>query len=599
MGDYANDIVNSGLDREFCSGDMTAGTALTGVATATIGAERIIPEATSRSWFVILFTCIAGYLYFLGSTGLPVAHDSFDANSIRDTGAMMPYLLNQPHPLVAIFKAAVVHVEGPLQFLLLNAYCFTVGALLPLTPATMQFPNTIFAAVSVGFVFLIVRQFFSARTAFLCATIFALGPWLGITIRKAWYFNTLSCMLHGSTLYFFIRHISAPQEKFYKIAAPISLGLYIMTGLDWPCFLPSLALFLFLSFSRSGESLKPYLKRNAGYLVPVLSASVFIAASIIMTLRHGTLGFNWSRLGHPFVVFVWSFKMNSFAAIVENTLAPWGPQILLAFAGLLLYLAVIRKRPGLESTKIAFLDSVSVWLVVASAATIASSGDATYLYVLALPAAILSGLALSRLSNANMVIALVVPALFQVYVVTDKTLSFNFDKKQRVLAVACFLNEERPDLLSVGAAPVVCGTDALSVVSYMRARTISSVVPLTAANLESGPYGSHLFDVEIVKSAAQNGAVRPWFLIDTRALSDESESRDLWLRILDDPDVRWLGRFKDEGESEIMIGEFRKGAGVPLSQAPFLDVDALAATYLQKYDKIDFLGRNVEFIYHY
>lgn len=394
----------------------------------------------------------------------------------------------------------------------------------------------------------------------------------------------------------------APEEKFYRIAAPGSLAVYIMTGMDWPCFVPSLLLFLFLSFSRSGRSPKPYLKGNTFNLVPILSGSVFVILSILMTLKHGISGFDWSRLGHPLGVFVMNFKTNNFATIVEKTLLPWGPQMLLACSGLFLYVLVIRKRLRLESTEIAFLDSVCVWLVVASVATIASSGDATYLYVLALPSAILSGLAISRLSNAYAILALVILGLFQVYVVTEKTFSLQVDKKQRVLAAACFLNERRPDLLSEDVRPFVSGPDAVSVISYMRARTRSTVVPMSlTGNSESDPHGANSFDFGALrKLSSQSGEIgRPWFIIDTETLSKKNQSRDFWLGMLEHSDVCWLARFKDEGESEILIGEFRKDGGVPVSEAPFLNVDSLSATYLRKYDRINFLGNNVEFIYHY
>jgi len=162
------------------------GKAYSEVATAAICDESIIAKTMSQSSLVLVFTCITGYLYFLGSAALPLAHDSVDGTSIRDTGTMMPYLLSQPLPMIAILKAALVHVEGPVQYLLLNVYCFTIGNLVPLTPSTMQFPNTVFASVSTAFVFLICRQFFSPRTAFLCAAVLALGPWLGVTMRKAW-----------------------------------------------------------------------------------------------------------------------------------------------------------------------------------------------------------------------------------------------------------------------------------------------------------------------------------------------------------------------------------------------------------------------------
>jgi hypothetical protein len=287
---------------------------------------------------------------------------------------------------------------------------------------------------------------------------------------------------------------------------------------------------------------------------------------------------------------------------MERTILPWGPQLITACAGLILYGFATRTRWGSATIKSSFLDSLCVWLVIASIGALASSGDPTYVYVLAVPSAILSGLALSRLNNVWATAALVIMGLFQVYLVTDKTFSFEGDKKQRVLAAACFLIEHRPDLLSGEAKPFVAGADALSVASYMRARTSNVFVPKNLQNrVASYPDGPYRFEIAVLKSFSVESEeiVRPWFIIDTEVLEEQNPARDFWLDMIHNPDIRWFARFKDEGETEVIVGEFRKGDGVPLTRAAFIDTEALCSQYLRKYDKIDFLKKNAQYVWHY
>ena len=207
---------------------------------------------------IAFFLLIFGLLFFLGRAGLPLAHEWLDPVAMRDTGTMFPYLASRPDALRSLVLATLQHVEGPLQYIFINLYCLAVGDVFPLNPSTMQFPNTIFAFLASLFAFLICKKLFSLRMAFYCAAAFALFPWLAITIRVPWYFNTASCLLHFSTFYFFACFMKQPGSLFYKIAAPASLTLYLLTGLDWPTYIFCLLVFFFLSGSFRVVLRNPY-----------------------------------------------------------------------------------------------------------------------------------------------------------------------------------------------------------------------------------------------------------------------------------------------------------------------------------------------------
>ena len=209
--------------------------------------DSVLPM-NDRLRLIVFFLIIFGLLFFLGRAGLPLAHDWLDAVAYRDTGTMFNYLASRPDALRSLVLATLQHVEGPLPYIIVNMYCLAVGDMFPLNPSTMQLPNTIFAFLTVLFAFLTCKKLFSLRMAFYCAAAFALFPWLAHTIRLSEYWNTLSCMLHFSTFYFFACFMKEPDSLFYKIAAPTSLMLYILVFMDWPTL--RILLIGFLLFER-------------------------------------------------------------------------------------------------------------------------------------------------------------------------------------------------------------------------------------------------------------------------------------------------------------------------------------------------------------
>ena len=105
-----------------------------------------------RLRIVIFFSVIFGLLFFIGRAGLPLAHEWLDPVAMRDTGTMFPYLFSRPDALRAVVLASLQHVKGPLHYIAHNAYCLVTGDLFPLNPATMQFPNIVFAFLTTIFV---------------------------------------------------------------------------------------------------------------------------------------------------------------------------------------------------------------------------------------------------------------------------------------------------------------------------------------------------------------------------------------------------------------------------------------------------------------
>ena len=514
---------------------------------------------------------------------------------------MFSYLVSRPDPLRSLVLGVLQHVEGPLQYIILNSYSLAVGNLFPLNPATMQFPNTIFAFLTAVFAFLLCRKFFSLSMAYYGALAFVLGPWLAFTIRLPEYWNTISCLLHFSTIYFFASLMKEQESQFYKIAAPVSLMLYMAGGLDWPSYL----FCLFVFFLLSGRFLT--LVRNPFNVLPALVVLFLIVWSVALVIQFGEGGIRASRFVYPFWRLAICTQESNAQAVWEETLLPWGPQLALAFAGLAVYFFDHRKRLVSDRVSRSLLDAMCVWLVLATPPLLVASGSPQYLYVLLMPSALLTAVTLSRI-RIHYALALVFIMLFaQFYFVTNGSFRFKNDEKRRILAAACFLIEQRPDLLAPGKTPFASGGkptavavgNAGAVPSYMRGCSKSLVIPFEFPATRFGTEHPAPLDAFVNAYNNENKILADWIILGSEALSDKNPARDFFRRFLNDPNVRWIARFREDNGEEIYIGEVSNGSGVPASRAPLVDVRALSDRYEAKYDRTSFLKHNMEYVWRY
>ena len=547
----------------------------------------------------LFFIVLLILLYFLGNEGLPLAHEWLDPVAMRDSGTMFPYLMSRPDPLRSIVLATLQHREGPLQYIMINLYCLAVGDMFPLNPSTMQLPNTIIAFLTCLFAFLMCKRLFSLRMAFYCAAAFALAPWLAHTIRLPEYWDTLSCLLHFSTFYFFACFIEEPDSLFYKIAAPTSFALYMLTAMDWPMFIFCLLVFFFLS-GKLGALL-----RNVYNAIPVVVILLLIVWTVALTVKFGEDGLLTSRLVYPFSRFGIETAQLTTERLWQKTLLPWGPQLLVAFAGLAAYALHYRKKFESDRLTRSLLDSMCVWLVLAAPPLMVSSGSPQYVYVLAMPTAVLAAFMLSNIRIHYGLPIVLIMLIVQIYFVTDGNFRFKTDERRRILAAACFLIDQRPDLLgpckapfASGANPQGKGRDAGAVTSYMRARSKSLVMPYEFPVTRSGTLHPSPFDDFVSAYNNEDKIMADWIILGSQAFSDQNPARDFFRRLLNDPNIRWIARFRENGE-EIYIGEVAKGEGTPAAEAPLMDVKSLSDRYEAKYDRISFLKNNVEYAWRY
>jgi len=195
----------------------------------------------------------------------------------------------------------------------------------------------------------------------------------------------------------------------------------------------------------------------------------------------------------------------------------------------------------------------------------------------------------------------------QFYFVTDGSLRFKSDENRRILAAACFLIENRPDLLAPGKTPFLSGGTptakatgrAGAVPSYMRGRSEPIIIPLEFPATRFGTRNPAPLDALVHAYKNENKILADWIILGSEAVSDTNPARDFFRRFLNDPNVRWIARFREDNGEEIYIGEVSNGRGAPASQAPLMDVKTLSDRYEAIYDRMRFLKQNVEYVWRY
>jgi hypothetical protein len=540
------------------------------------------------------FVLIGGLLFFLGHWRQPLAHSYFDQIGIRDAGTLFSYYASCPEPLKTLAGQAMLHIEGPLQFVLINAYCYAVGDLLPLNPSIVQIPNTVLALLASVLAYLLGCRALSPRMGYCCALGFALGPWLGETLRQPWYFNTLSCFLHFSVFYCFVRLSDEPESRLFRILSAVSLSAYVFTGMDWPSFLFSLGLFLILC-GRVKQIL-----RNPYNLLVLACVAIQVAWPVALYLTGRERFLNGTILLYPFLRYS-DLASNPYfwSRIWANVLAAGGPQLFLAVIGIVVYVGRFRSGLVEDRTRRALFDSMCVWFVGAGYALLKSSTSATYLYVAAVPISLLAGFALARTKSRYLVVAAIFMVVCQLWVTCGQHFK-DENEGSRILAAAAFLIGNRPDLLEEGKIALLPRNAASDVGQYARGKNRRVIMPkgfpVERRKRNIGSDEKTLLD--FVEAYDNGHILADWVILDTELFAKDLRAAGFYARLRDDPAIRWLARFKDSG-GELFIGEVIPGKGAPLGDAPVMNTKRLSEIYEAKYDRISFLKNNVQYVDHY
>jgi len=562
-------------------------------------------------WALLLL--VLAELAVVGVVGLPSVHGFYDPVGIRDAGtswtALTWDLADRRHFLPA---AVLGHIEGPLQFIFLNAYYHAIGDLLPLDPLTAQVPNTVAAGLATLLCYALGRRAFGERVGLFAGLAFGLLPWLAVTIRLPWVFVTFSTALELATLYAYLRLMEG-EDRRWKALAPAALAAYLTTGLDWPSFGPVLVLFLFRA-GALGSAL-----RNRWNLLPAAVMAVYVAWTVAMwgygylvNPAHAHL-YRETLLLYPFFKVAGPTPLPSWAQVARFVVDSFGLMWPVAVAGALCVFAgraggSAERRQRIAS---ALAAAMAVWLVVFSVPLLRLPSSVTYAYVVAVPTALLAGLVLARVRPVYAAVVLFLMVGFQLQPLVGSRVVLGGDDDRRVPAAATYLIERRPDLLGAGKVAFVPGDASCNVAQYARGKNARVMMPLDfPATMRSTSVASpEPVLADFVRAYRERGEIRAdWLVLSTEALAaSPAPAAAFYGRLLADPSVSWVACFVDGRRRGLWLGEVgaRRGpgpsmpGGVSAAMAPCHDVTSLAEVYTRRYDRIGFLKRDVRHVLHY
>ena len=128
--------------------------------------------------------------------GQPSTHYFFDAVGIRDAGTVLYGLDLAAGSWLDGIKEAVyrslAHIEGPLQFLLLNLYYAIAGNFVPLSPTTAALPNVAFALIAFFCTLRLSKDLFGRGEGIAIGLLFVSQPWVFQVSRMPWFFNIMT-----------------------------------------------------------------------------------------------------------------------------------------------------------------------------------------------------------------------------------------------------------------------------------------------------------------------------------------------------------------------------------------------------------------------
>ena len=140
------------------------------------------------------------------------------------------------------------------------------------------------------------------------------------------------------------------------------------------------------------------------------------------------------------------------------------------------------------------------------------------------------------------------------------------------------------------------GEHGAAVSEYARSRTKPLIMPLDSPVSRNPTYLPAV--VSFADNYIEKGAIdTDWLILESEALSETNIARDFFLKLLNDPNVRWLARFREDSGQVIYIGEVKKSGAVPINEVPDMDVKELSDRYEAKYDRISFIKHNVPYIW--
>jgi hypothetical protein len=569
-----------------------------------------------RATLAVLLIVSLAHVAVVAGTALPPVHYFYDASVMRDTATVWASLSWNPRDERHFWPVAVLSQhEGPLQWTLMNAYACLVGTVAPLTPRTMQLPNIVLAWAAALLAWRLVARLVSEDAGRLAAVALAVMPWLAMTARRPWIFNLLSVVTQLLVLHAYVRLAEQPERRRYRVLAPLTLALYLLTGVDWPSFLAALVLLLVLT---GGWRAALRERANVAWLAVLGVYAAWAAALFWYGRVHDSRlaqAYTRSLVVYPFFkVLTLPLHLEepmSVARVVDYAWRTFGLVLPLGLGGIVVAGAgrslTLRPVATPDGVRRGALTALAAWMVLGLGPLLRTPNSVTFGYVVAVPMAVLAavfmawmGKRLGHGARAAAALAALVALMLalQLRITRDRNDIMWGNDDRRVPAAAVFLNERRPDLLEPGRTALLPRDDAANVGQYARGRNARLVMPPNfPADLRLYSAASKLDALlGFVSAYRERGEIRAdWLLLSSEILAREGEAGDFYRRLRADRRVHWIAELRDRRGRALFLGEVRGEGG---NEPPVVAVEPLADTYTREYEHIGFLRRNVRAIFH-
>lgn len=593
------------------------------------------------------FLAVFYYLWFVityGLTDVCVYNEQF----FRRFGYFLSWLdlpgstslANFFHKIRKFSELAMVsggtHSNGALQFILWNLYLSgVVRDFFPIIPKVTAFGmQFIPACLAVVYAWLLGQRLESRRFAYIFAAAFILSPVMRPIARWDTIYTLLMVLTHLMVFYHWTAFVQDPERPFNRLMAPLSLGIYLTTGMDWPSTCFFLAFYLLLC-----KKLKSALS-NLYMIIPavIFGIQIMFFLSLYLVDANRTYGFQrWKGLlviaafKKLFVddAFIAASKMTP--AILGNFLhRGYGIGWFVAFVVALVVVFLAAKKVLAEpaatlETRRSFQIVMSCWLLLLSFPVLKTAlywGYTVISFSLLFPVAFLASLAVARetrlavwdwAKTAVFLGCMVIPLGANSFFDSDIKLMDAFKEDHRLYAVADYMISARPDLLTSDKRALLPNIDGdvnpfnPDFLRFMTAGRYEYINPTLHAVIRDN-MPEWIFTFPQSNGGEKDSALQHinWLILSTEGVTPIPDD-DRWSRnakfyenLLHDPRVDWIGRFVNVNGAkgkEMWLGEVRLdnvGKNRDVDHAPALEVEPLARMYHEKYNRVSFLKRNID-----
>ena len=166
---------------------------------------------------------------------------------------------------------------------------------------------------------------------------------------------------------------------------------------------------------------------------------------------------------------------------------------------------------------------------------------------------------------------------------------------RRVLAASAYLLEHRPDLLEESKTAFLPRRRPANVGQYAGGtyRRILMPKPFPVLRKVEGNFPEITKELlDFVEGHENEGKIgADWLVLTPEVLT--TSGKVFYTQVFEDEQIYWVANLRDAAGREIWIGEITDKRR-PLSEAPVIDAEPLADTYTEKYDRVNFLIKDLD-----